>query len=507
MTDEELRILAWTLLGEAGGEGTHGMEAVAHVIRNRAMSGRYPSNPAAVALQQNSAGVSQFSTWNPISMGGNIPRARYPVNSPAFAQAMGVVERVFGDSPGHDPTFGATHYYAPRGMPGGDEPYWWNSEAPFGGKKIGRHVFALKRDPLIPVPVDKPKNLYIGNFPSQKQMDNFLGPRAPLPAQQSAAMRARRGNVPVPAPEPATQSERLREQRKPIVAAKTTYDPVQKMILTAIEPITGPASQPKATAKEIQTAARRAVLSLTNSFAGQERAPEASKGPTTRVVKTVPVKVDPVPTREDWDRAARMLALEMNTPSMAADDRAPNRTVTLAGTTKSATPALPKPKPVLKDSFAGQERAPVRVFDADVRQPNGSVNNNKDQTRLVTETALDFVPDISTPVPVAKEVAPLPRKRPPMPAPVVTPVPKVQMAPVKVVAPKPAPLSVAPSGANPIVSNNNTVSGGNAREPKTWSPWGGADNLTKPTSELRPGDRYYDPDTNTWERKAPRPTR
>ena len=213
MTDEELRVLAWTLLGEAAGEGSLGMQAVAHVIRNRAESGRFPSNPAAVALQSSSSGTHQFSTWNALTNGGNLPRARFPVGSAQFNQALSIVNKVFSPTPGADPTLGATHYYSPRGMDGGEAPYWWSSEAPLGGKKVGNHIFAIKRDPAVPSPPkDRPVRFGDnGSMPSKNALEVFrtgqpiqlpkIGPTggpslksAPKPASQSAKMQEQRLN-------------------------------------------------------------------------------------------------------------------------------------------------------------------------------------------------------------------------------------------------------------------------------------------------------------------------
>ena len=158
MTPEEARIIAWTLLGEAAGEGTLGMEAVAHVIRNRALSGRYPANPASVAIQGGTNGYYQFSAWNPPAKGGNQPRAQYPVGSQSMNEALRIVDRIFGPTPGNDPTQGATHYYSTSMKA---PPYWWSSEAPKGGKQVGRHIFAIRHDgPVTPVmPVAKPTEL------------------------------------------------------------------------------------------------------------------------------------------------------------------------------------------------------------------------------------------------------------------------------------------------------------------------------------------------------------
>lgn len=181
MTEEELRVLAWTLLGEASGEGTRGMEAVAHVIRNRSMSGRFPSNPAAVALQRNRYGIHQFSTWNALSMGGNIPRAQWPVTSPQFATAMRVVTRVFGNQPGADPTRGATHYYAHNTI---SEPYWWRSEAPNGGLKIGNHTFAYKYEPKqAPVPAGpRPAELLAAMHFAGQDRNRQTNPQPAIPS-------------------------------------------------------------------------------------------------------------------------------------------------------------------------------------------------------------------------------------------------------------------------------------------------------------------------------------
>lgn len=134
LTQDQIRILAQTLMGEARGEGYEGMRAVAHVIRNRANSGRFPSDPVSVALQP-----YQFSTWNS-GEGGNNP-GRFGPGTPGYEDAVRAVEAVFnGNDP--DPTGGATHYWAPRGMPGGRDPYWAASETTqYGRLPIGNHIF------------------------------------------------------------------------------------------------------------------------------------------------------------------------------------------------------------------------------------------------------------------------------------------------------------------------------------------------------------------------------
>jgi hypothetical protein len=139
LTEAEQRVLAYTLLGEAAGEGRGGMEAVMWTIMNRANSGRYPSNPALVATQKNSKGVHQYSTWNKKSLGGNSPETRFSPDSPKFKEALAVVQRVMAGEV-KDPTKGATHFYAE----GSKKPSWFEAEGPAGEVKIGNHRFAAR---------------------------------------------------------------------------------------------------------------------------------------------------------------------------------------------------------------------------------------------------------------------------------------------------------------------------------------------------------------------------
>lgn len=139
LTQKELNLLAYTLLGEAAGEGREGMEAVMWTIRNRAESGRYPDNPAAVATQKDSRGVHQYSAWNTKKSGGNAPKSRFSTSSPEFKEALEVAQRVMAGEV-QDPTGGATHFYA-EGSP---KPNWFEAEGPAGEVKIGNHRFAAR---------------------------------------------------------------------------------------------------------------------------------------------------------------------------------------------------------------------------------------------------------------------------------------------------------------------------------------------------------------------------
>lgn len=128
LTPEQRDILVKTILGEARGEGEEGMAAVAHVIANRANSGRYPGDPARVAQQP-----QQFSTWNR-GEGGNNPQQFRPGTS-QYDTAAQVIDRVFGGQ-SQDPTNGALFYHTPAVNPN------WSREANrYGTTQLGNHIF------------------------------------------------------------------------------------------------------------------------------------------------------------------------------------------------------------------------------------------------------------------------------------------------------------------------------------------------------------------------------
>lgn len=137
---DTLRTLTLTVLGEAAGEGKRGQTAVAWVIRNRATSGdkAFPDTPAEVALQKNSAGIHQFSTWNDKKYGGNSPAVRYPATGSTYQQVAKIVQKVMaGEVP--DPTDGSKFYISTSIA----HPGWFDKVSTGGLKVIGGHVFAL----------------------------------------------------------------------------------------------------------------------------------------------------------------------------------------------------------------------------------------------------------------------------------------------------------------------------------------------------------------------------
>lgn len=136
MADDDLDILAWTMLGEAGGEGKQGMADVGHVVLNRVNSGKYGASIQDVALAP-----KQFSTWNSGS-GGNDPKGKYPKDSAAFQRARQIAEQVVaGTIPG--PPGKPLDYHASS-----VSPYWASSKAGNGAITRNGHVFY----PSVPVP-------------------------------------------------------------------------------------------------------------------------------------------------------------------------------------------------------------------------------------------------------------------------------------------------------------------------------------------------------------------
>lgn len=395
MTEEELRILAWTILGEAGGEGLAGMTAVAHVIRNRAQSGRYPSNPAAVALQNNGTEYHQFSTWNSIDKGGNLPRAQYPVESNSFSQALGVVNKVFGGTPGKDPTGGATHYYAPRGMENGAAPWWWRAEPKIEERRIGAHVFAVKReDAVAPTPASRtPPMSYAGQESTRDSRVRLpeLAPPPVLPGTALAQEQALSGGNASGAkltdyvynsstgklePKLAAGGGTAKQQEQNLSGGDTSgavytdyiYDPVTGSLRPKITPVSDmerAIQSSKQPAKTIQVVAGGFTKKLTltaTSYVGQDTHPNTTKFAD-------PVVPQPAGSVKLDKGQERLAAGEFLEPRLAIDSRGYSRDAlarraageaavaagVLKGLERKAPPPMPIPRPV------AQPPTPVRV--------------------------------------------------------------------------------------------------------------------------------------------------
>jgi N-acetylmuramoyl-L-alanine amidase len=129
----ETDILARTLWGEARGEGTAGMQAVAAVVLNRVARAHekggawWGEDVISVCLKP-----WQFSCWNRADPNYRVLSAVGP-GDPYFRNAL-LVARAALAGRLRDPTGGATHYHA-----AGVRPDWARGARPTA--TIGRHVF------------------------------------------------------------------------------------------------------------------------------------------------------------------------------------------------------------------------------------------------------------------------------------------------------------------------------------------------------------------------------
>lgn len=135
----EIDVLARTLWGEARGEGTAGMEAVAQVILNRVKvaeeRGRYWWGNNIIQVCQK---PYQFSCWNRSDPNFRKLQA-VDERDLHFATAVRIARRAVAgvlkqDRPDDHGVAGATHYHA-----AGITPYWARNEPPV--TVIGRHIF------------------------------------------------------------------------------------------------------------------------------------------------------------------------------------------------------------------------------------------------------------------------------------------------------------------------------------------------------------------------------
>ncbi len=126
-------ILARTLWGEARGEGTYGLEAVANVILNRVRiaeeKGNFWWGNNIIQVCQK---PYQFSCWNRADPNFQKLQA-VDAKDLYFATSLRIARRAIIGAL-KDATNGATHYHAAE-----TSPYWANGHTPT--VRIGKHVF------------------------------------------------------------------------------------------------------------------------------------------------------------------------------------------------------------------------------------------------------------------------------------------------------------------------------------------------------------------------------
>jgi hypothetical protein len=178
LTPEARDLVIRTLLGEAGNEPQEGQFAVANVIKNRLNSGAWgPTNRLGPVINA----PKQFTLWNPGNAAGTMAKS-VSANDPRYQRAGAVADAVFNNQVG-DNTGGATHYYAPSGMPGGQPPDWARNQQ---GRQIGSQIFfrlPLTASNTAGTAVTSPSTVGQGQQPAAAPPLDAFGGNKPLANQ------------------------------------------------------------------------------------------------------------------------------------------------------------------------------------------------------------------------------------------------------------------------------------------------------------------------------------
>jgi hypothetical protein len=430
MADDDLDILAWTMLGEAGGQGQQGMSDVAHVVLNRLNAGKYGSSIQDVALAP-----KQFSTWNS-GDGGNDPKGKYPKSSAEFQRARQIAEQVIsGQIPG--PPGRPLDYNADN-----ISPYWADSKDQFGTYTRNGHVFypsvpvppgelpevATLQDtrrtpsPVTPVTATPDMSLMRKNAaPSQLIPDTFA--RLPKPSNlgDSLGVNPIQGGAQQAPMFDAGFDERLGVMR-------TFPAPVDTQgMFTARSPAPPP----------VPASVEDRVTARNNALPPIVRLPELppsviGQAPTTRTAQSVPVLPRPQVSASDLARGRSGISTVASIPTTAPPS-IPDR----------LTPGLPG-MPALYGDFAPQQVAQIGVpAFPDPLQP---------RTRMASAAPFpmprpNFMPQVGTQLSVTPPAISARRTPVPMPA---------SMRPFAGVPQTRAPLRITVDGANPIQAQGMT---------------------------------------------------
>lgn len=116
---------------EAGNQGPQGQQAVANVVRNRAVSGQYGGDTVAGVL------AKPYAFEPTMTAAGQQRMASLGRDSPEYTRYSQAIDRAYK---GDDPTGGATHFYSPQGQAAlGRQPPAWGTGQPQA--RIGGHDF------------------------------------------------------------------------------------------------------------------------------------------------------------------------------------------------------------------------------------------------------------------------------------------------------------------------------------------------------------------------------
>lgn len=331
LSEKQLDILVKTVLGEARGEGVQGMESVAQVIRNRANSDKYPSDPMEVALQPN-----QFSTWNR-GEGGNNPQQFKP-GTQLYETAKQAIERVFSGET-VDPTNGALFYHTPQVNPG-----WSKSVNKYGTTQIGNHIFYNGN----PVPPRDIPNVVASQLDVRPPaVTGYPSDLPPMLAAQRNLQPSRvddsfyRG-IFNPADMPVDWSSVPASAGQTIATVPTRQSVPPMMSYAGQE--RGPGMN--YSARTIATVPTRQSVSGQVSYAGQERG-----APQTAVPYSAGTTIAAVPTRQSVPSTMSYAGQERATPTPYS-----------AGTTIATVPTRQSVPTTM--SYAGQERGTPTSYSA-----------------------------------------------------------------------------------------------------------------------------------------------
>lgn len=323
LSDYQRDILARTILGEARGEGASGMAAVAQTILNRSRSGRFPDDPAQVALQDN-----QFSVWN---NGAGSGKTNYDRNSNEYLNALQIVDAVAsGSIP--DQTNGALYYHNPA-----VSPAWANGVNQYGTTRIGNHIF------------------YNGAPTPPRDIPNVVGtqldvtrPRvAPTPASVEDRVTARNTAPPAITPLQAALNQVATRERNRVTPA-----PVEDRV-TARNTAT-------ARADAMADAARTAALRANQSFVGQDRsAPQVTQLPRMNV-----------PTISASDRARGQTGQFSGDPGTPAVGRTVATIPSNGGPATSIRPSVQVTRPAAPSNITTQRNEQLATRQPTPRAPN-----------------------------------------------------------------------------------------------------------------------------------------
>jgi len=171
-----------TILGEAGNQAPVGQQAVASVIRNRAVNGSFGGNTPQGVVQA----PNQFEPWN--TQAGRTRMAAAASDPAQAAQADAAIAAAYGEGGGApaDPTNGALNFIAPKAQIalGRQMPAW----AQGAGQDIGDHRFFGGAPQTTQVAQADPAALPANSQPAQ----GFAvpGAQAAAPSVNPGLMRA-----------------------------------------------------------------------------------------------------------------------------------------------------------------------------------------------------------------------------------------------------------------------------------------------------------------------------